>query len=71
MDIQIGDGITALHQGKVINGDVVKIRSMMDGSTLQERAMITVKEDGTENRVSFYPDECEGIDITPAYTRPV
>ena len=65
MDIEIGDSITLMHNGKIFNGDVTKIRKMVNGSTLaDERMMITI-----DNNHSFYLDECEGLVYTPAYTR--
>jgi argonaute-like protein implicated in RNA metabolism and viral defense len=64
MDISIGDSVTFIHNGTIVNGDLTNIRKMVDGATLNERVMITL-----DNNQSFYIDECEGLIITPAYTR--
>jgi hypothetical protein len=55
--MKIGDHVHAEYDnGEVVIGEVVKVRTMIDGSTLQERILLTVKcEQGYR---SIYTDKC-------------
>lgn len=55
--MKIGDFVFAEYDnGEIVNGEVVKIRDMVDGSTLAERTLLTVKAE--QGYRSIYLDKC-------------
>ena len=63
--MKIGDFVFAEYDnGEIVNGEVVKIRTMVNGDTLGERTLITVKcEQGYR---SIYLDKCVTFDYLEA-----
>ena len=56
----VGSHISAVYNnGEVVDGEVVKVRTMVDGNTLAERILLTVKcEQGYR---SIYTDKCVSL----------
>ncbi len=60
--MKIGDFVFAeYNNGEIVNGEIVKVRTMIDGATLQERILLTVQiHDGYR---SIYTDKCVSLEI--------
>lgn len=59
--VKVGDFVFAEYaDGQIVNGEVVKIRNMVDGSTLSERVLLTVKAE--QGYRSIYLDKCITFD---------
>ena len=60
--MKIGDFVFAEYDnGEIVNGEVIKIRNMVDGSTLSERVLVTVKAE--QGYRSIYLDKCVSFDM--------
>lgn len=59
--VKVSDFVFAEYDnGEIVNGEVVKVRNMVDGATLSERILLTVKcEQGYR---SIYLDKCVTFD---------
>lgn len=66
--VNVGDFVfTEYDNGEIVNGEVVKIRNMVDGATLSERILLTVKcEQGYR---SIYLDKCVSFEYLEASKR--
>jgi len=63
--VKVGDFVFSEYDnGEIVNGEVVKIRNMVDGSTLSERVLLTVKAE--QGYRSIYLDKCVTFDYTSA-----
>lgn len=63
--MKIGDFVFAEYDnGEIVNGEVVKIRNMVDGATLSERILLTVKTE--QGYRSIYLDKCITFDMLEA-----
>jgi len=63
--MKIGDFVFAEYDnGEIVNGEVVKIRNMIDGATLSERILLTVKAE--QGYRSIYLDKCITFDTMQA-----
>ena len=63
--MKIGDFVFAEYDnGEIVNGEVVKIRNMVDGATLSERILLTVKAE--QGYRSIYLDKCITFDMLEA-----
>ena len=55
--MKIGDHVHAEYDnGEIVNGEIVKVRTMVDGNTLAERILLTVKAE--QGYRSIYIDKC-------------
>lgn len=60
--MKIGDFVFAEYDnGEIVNGEVIKIRNMVDGATLSERILVTVKAE--QGYRSIYLDKCVSFDM--------
>ena len=65
MKMNVGDFVFAEYDnGEIVNGEVVKIRNMVDGATLSERILLTVKAE--QGYRSIYLDKCITFDTMQA-----
>jgi hypothetical protein len=60
--MKVGDFVFAEYDnGEIVNGEIVKVRTMIDGATLQERVLLTVQiHNGFR---SIYIDKCVSLEI--------
>lgn len=59
--MKIGDFVFAEYDnGEIVNGEVVKIRNMVDSTTLAERILLTVKAE--QGYRSIYLHKCVSFD---------
>jgi hypothetical protein len=60
--MKVGDFVFAeYNNGEIVNGEIVKVRTMIDGATLQERILLTVK--CQQGYRSIYTDKCVSFEV--------